>query len=119
VPESSPGRVQARPSPSRTSGQSVVPPDNGASDGGATESTIAVVETTEAVEQIDATQSLRGGPAIATPNSSTGATRLAVPVLGSAALASALLALEVTKRPRRRPGMLPAVAVPDTNGSRS
>jgi hypothetical protein len=40
----------------------------------------------------------------ATPRQGVGAGRVAVPVLGAMALASALLALELTKRPRRSLG---------------
>lgn len=49
--------------------------------------------------------------AVATPSQDVGPVRFAVPIAGSMALASCLLALELTKRPRRLPSALSPGAV--------
>jgi hypothetical protein len=63
--------------------------------------TTAIASTTT-VSGTTTTTTIEPAPVVTTPSSPTSSGRLAVPGLGVAALGSALGALEITKRPRRR-----------------
>ncbi len=67
----------------------------------------SVTETTESPLPVEA----ESPPAAPTPSTPTGPGRVAVPVLGGVMLGSALIALELTKRPRRAAN-LPSVTGP-------
>jgi len=62
---------------------------------------VAVVETDDALVESEEVVAEARRKVTATPSESVGPIRVAVPVLGVMALASALMALELTKRPRR------------------
>jgi len=68
----------------------------------AAEEGVAVVETDEAAVETDGAAAAEARRKVtSTPSESVGPIRVAVPVLGAMALASALMALELTRRPRR------------------
>jgi len=66
-----------------------------------TDEEVTAAETDDALVESDEVVAEERRKVTATPSESVGPIRVAVPALGVMALASALLALEVTKRPRR------------------